>query len=230
MYDINLVIPIYNEGEKTIKLLENFKKKINYKFQVLLCYDNLSDNVFDIKEKLNQLNIDIKYIKNPLDGPCEAIKEGLKNKQANCSIVYPADDFVNFDLVNSMYKLFLAGNEIVVPSRFIKGGSMKKCPLIKAILVRGASFFLYITKSVAVQDSTNGFRLFSKKILDTFEIESTLGFAYSIELLVKASKKNMKISELPAKWEERDDGSRSRFKIINWFPDYWRWFLYGLLK
>jgi dolichol-phosphate mannosyltransferase len=129
-----------------------------------------------------------------------------------------------------MYELFLDGNQVVVPSRFIKGGTMKKCPIVKAILVRAASFFLYFTKSVPVRDSTNGFRLFSKKILDAFTIESTQGFAYSIELLVKASKKNIKISELPAKWEERDDGSRSRFKIINWFPDYWRWFLYGLLK
>jgi cellulose synthase/poly-beta-1,6-N-acetylglucosamine synthase-like glycosyltransferase len=55
MYDINLVIPIYNEGEKIIKLVENFKKKINYKFQVLLCYDDFSDNVFDIKEKRNKI-------------------------------------------------------------------------------------------------------------------------------------------------------------------------------
>ena len=84
MYDINLVIPIYNEGEKIVKLIENFKKKVNFTFQVLLCYDDINDNLFKFKEKLNQLGIEIKYIKNPYSGPCEAIKAGLKNNQSKC--------------------------------------------------------------------------------------------------------------------------------------------------
>ena len=37
---------------------------------------------------------------------------------------------------NSTLRIILKGNEIVVPSRFIEGGEMKDCPLIKSILVR----------------------------------------------------------------------------------------------
>ena len=38
---------------------------------------------------------------------------------------------------------------------------------------------------------------------------------------------NYKISEVPAQWEERSEGS-SRFKIFKWLPQYLKWYIYGL--
>ena len=58
-------------------------------------------------------------------------------------------------------------------------------------------------------------------------IESKVGFAYSLELLVKCKRLRFKISEIPARWEERSQGS-SRFKILKWLPEYLRWYFYGL--
>ena len=42
-----------------------------------------------------------------------------------------------------MYEAFKSGNDVVVASRFMKGGSMVGCPLLKSILVRFASTTLY---------------------------------------------------------------------------------------
>ena len=44
---LEIVIPIYNEGEKVIKLLNEFAKQINTEIRVLLCYDLDNDNVFN---------------------------------------------------------------------------------------------------------------------------------------------------------------------------------------
>ena len=126
-----------------------------------------------------------------------------------------------------MYKAYTNGNDIVVASRFMKGGSMKGCPLIKSILVRLASTTLYLFSSIPVRDSSNGFRLFSRRLIDEVEIESKLGFAYSLELLAKCNRMGLKIKEIPAQWEERSEGS-SRFRIMKWLPDYLRWYFYGL--
>ena len=104
---------------------------------------------------------------------------------------------------------------------------MKGCPLLKSLLVRTASFTLYWLSSIPVQDASNGFRMFSRKLIDKFEIESTLGFAYSLELLVKAHRYGFKIDEIPARWEERSEGS-SNFKVLKWIKQYIRWYLYGL--
>ena len=86
---------------------------------------------------------------------------------------------------------------------------------------------LYFFSSIPVKDASNGFRLFSRKLLDTVDIESTVGFAYSLELLAKCNRLKLKIYQIPAKWEERSEGS-SRFKILKWLPQYLRWYFYGL--
>ena len=147
---------------------------------------------------------------------------------SDCKIVYPADDFLNIELIDIMYRKFLDEKaDIVVASRFIKGGSMKGCPLLKSFLVRFASTTLYLLSSIPVRDASNGFRLFSRKLLNEVKIESKVGFAYSLELLVKCERLKYKIAEVPALWEERSEGE-SRFKIFKWLPQYLKWYIYGL--
>jgi dolichol-phosphate mannosyltransferase len=226
-FPIDVVIPIYNEGKKIIELFHIFNKNIKNKIRVLLCYDDESDNIFQFKDEFKNFKFQVILVKNPKAGPCTAVKEGINFGGSDCVIVYPADDFINYNLIDEMYKSFVDGNDIVVASRFMKGGSMKGCPIIKSILVRLASTTLYLFSSIPVKDASNGFRLFSRKLINVVEIESKLGFAYSLELLAKCNRMSLKIKELPAQWEERSEGS-SRFKIIKWLPDYLRWYFYGL--
>jgi dolichol-phosphate mannosyltransferase len=223
---IDIVIPIYNEGEKIYKLLKLFENNIKNEFRVLFCYDADDDNIFDYTEKFQEFNFDIKLIKNSSKGPCAAIKQGFVESNSECVIVYPADDFLNFNILDKMYEQFKTGSEIVAASRFVKGGSMKGCPLIKSFLVRAASHSLFYLSSIPIKDASNGFRLFSRKILNEIKIESEVGFAYSLEILVKCNRLNYKITEIPAKWEERSEGS-SRFKVFKWLPQYLKWYRYG---
>ena len=224
---LEIVIPIYNEGEKVIKLLNQFQVSVKTQFRVLLCYDLDDDNIFDYKNNFKTFDFEVILVKNPSRGPCSAIKKGLNYGNSDCVIVYPADDFLNINIVDKMYVSFKNNNDIVVASRFIKGGSMKGCPLIKSILVRVASTTLYLLSSIPVRDASNGFRLFSRRLLNTVNIQSEVGFAYSLELLVKCNRLKLKIHEIPAQWEERTEGS-SRFKIVKWLPEYLRWYFYGL--
>tara|TARA_Y100000590_G_scaffold395142_1_gene474878 strand:- start:7944 stop:8681 length:738 start_codon:yes stop_codon:yes gene_type:complete len=224
---LEILVPIYNEGESVINLLKLFNKYIKTEFRLLFCYDKDDDDIFQFKKRFEEFSFEIELVKNPLQGPCEAIKKGLYFGNSDCVIVYPADDFLNCELIDTMYKKFTEGNDIVVASRFIKGGSMKNCPIIKSILVRLASSSLYLLSSIPVRDASNGFRLFSRKLLELVNIESKVGFAYSLELLSKCNRLKFKIAEIPAQWEERSEGS-SRFKIFSWLPQYLRWYFYGL--
>ena len=224
---LEIVIPIYNEGEKVIKQLNQFEKQINTKIRVLLCYDLDNDNVFNYKNQFKECSFEVILVKNPSSGPCEAIKHGLSFGNSECAIVFPADDFLNINIIDQMYSAFKNNNDIVVASRFIKGGSMKGCPLIKSILVRLASSTLYFFSSIPTKDASNGFRLFSRKLLNVVKIESKVGFAYSLELLAKCNRLKFNIAEIPAQWEERSEGS-SRFKLFKWLPQYLKWYFYGL--
>ena len=224
---LDIIVPVYNEGEKLIRLLNNFDKFIKTKFRVLFCYDDKDDDIFKYQQEFKKFNFEITLVKNPSKGPCSAIKEGLNYGNTECVIVYPADDFLNFNIIDEMYSEFKKGNDIVVASRFMKGGSMRGCPIIKSLLVRVASTSLYLLSSIPVRDASNGFRLFSRKLLNTVEVESKVGFAYSLELLSKCNRLKFKIAEIPAQWEERSEGS-SRFKTFKWLREYLRWYFYGL--
>ena len=61
---LEIVIPIYNEGEKVIKLLEQFQIIIKIQFRVLLCYDLEDDNIFN-EINITKMTVAIK--------PCQAI-------------------------------------------------------------------------------------------------------------------------------------------------------------
>ena len=226
-YDI--IIPVFNE-KNIIKLLEYLFDKAKGFNNIFICYDTDEDITIKLIKKSKFINLNqIQLLKNPYVGPCEAIKKGLKNSNSEAAIIYPADDFFNADLLDRMYEYKKDGYDIVCPSRFIKGGKIKNCPLIKYLIVRIVSITLYYFSSLKIKDPTNGFRLFSNKVLKNYTIESTLGFSYSLELLIKAHLDNKKIIEIPSTWIERDD-QRSSFKILKWSKDYLRWFFKAIFS
>ena len=77
--------------------------------------------------------------------------------------------------------------DIVCASRFIPGGAMVGCPLLKAVLVRTRELHAAArSRGCPTTDASNGFRLFSRRVIERIAVESDQGFCYSIELLVKA--------------------------------------------
>jgi hypothetical protein len=75
-------------------------------------------------------------------------------------------------------------------------------------------------------DASNGFRMFSRRVVERIPVESEAGFCYSIELLVKAHRLGWRIAEVPVRWFERRHGA-SRFQVIKWLPAYLRWYGYA---
>ena len=226
-YDI--IIPVFNE-KNILKLLDYLFDKAKKYNQVFICYDSEEDITVQLIKKSKFININqLKLLKNPDTGPGEAIKNGLKNSTSEAAIIYPADDFFNGELLDKMFEYKKSGYDIVCPSRFIKGGKIKNCPLIKYLIVRIVSITLFYFSSLKIKDPTNGFRLFSHKVLKNYKIESTLGFSYSLELLIKSHLDNKKIIEIPSTWIERDD-QRSNFKILKWSKDYLRWYFKAIFS
>ena len=142
------------------------------------------------------------------------------------ALVMMADDDYNAGIIDVMIAKAETGCDIVCASRFMPGGSMVGCPWLKAVLVRVSSFTLHYLARLPTRDATNGFRLFSRRVIDQVVIESDRGFCYSIELVVKCHRLRWRIGEVPARWRERSRGT-SRFQVIKWLPAYLRWYAYA---
>jgi hypothetical protein len=150
----------------------------------------------------------------------------LRQTTAPYVLTSPADDDYNAARFNALVEKAAEGCDIVCASRFMPGGSMVGCRWSKAILVRLAAFLLYHFGRLPTHDPTNGLRLFSRRVINEIPNESHVGWAFSLEWLVKCHRLGWRIAELPAEWRERKAGS-SRFRILGWMPEYLKWFFYG---
>ena len=226
-YDLDIIIPVFREEGNISKTIEEIFKIPEINFRVMVVYDFDEDPTIQVI-KNNFDKTQIICLKNKYQGLNGAIKTGFENIQSKATLLYPADDHENFNLISEMFYKFCEGYDIVCASRFIDGGSYEGAPLIKRLIVKFVSFTLTNFTTLPTKDATNGFRLFSKSIVEKFPIESKKGFTFSIELLAKAHRNNYKITELPEKWPVRTSG-KSKFSYYT-IPFYFKWYLYILMS
>jgi glycosyltransferase involved in cell wall biosynthesis len=224
---LDIVIPVYNEGPNILAVLESFRRELHFPYRALICYDFDGDTTLAALEPLSKEEYHFELVKNEGRGVLDAIRAGLRRTDAPFVLTFPADDDYNAARINAMIEKAESGCDIVCGSRFIPGGCMTNCPWLKATMVRTSAFFMYHIARVPSHDSTNGLRLFSRRVIDRIPIESQIGFAFSIELLVKCHRLGWPIGEVPFLWHERTAG-KSRFRTLRWMPAYLHWVYYAL--
>jgi dolichol-phosphate mannosyltransferase len=225
---LDIVIPVYNEGANILQTLESLGA-VRTPHRVMICYDRDDDDTLTAIERNRETlaGMSIEFVRNRGRGAHAAVLTGFAASLAPVVIVLTADDDYNAGIIDGMVAKAEAGFDVVCPSRFAPGGSMTGCPLLKACLAIFGNLSLYYFTRLPTRDATNGFRLFSRRVLDQIVIESDRGFCYSIELLVKCHRLGWAIAEVPAQWHERVRGN-SRFRVVQWLPAYARWYLYAL--
>lgn len=228
MPELDIVIPVYNEGANIAGTLAAIAREVSAPCRVLICYDFAEDNTLPAVKAGSAAypHLSVEFVKNRGRGAHAAVMSGFAASTAPFVLMYPADDDYNAKILDSMVAKAKAGASIVCASRFMRGGSMVGCPFFKALLVRVGNGTLYYVGGVPTRDATNGFRLFSRRVITEIPVESTTGFCYSIELLVKAHRLGLRVEEVPAHWFERTKGA-SRFKLMRWLPAYLHWVLYA---
>jgi len=223
--ELDILIPVFNESENIVKTLKNILSVVECNYRILICYDYNEDPTLNIIKKNFSQNSQIVFIKNFSTGFNNALISGFKDSNAEAILVFMADDHTNHGMINSCYLKFKEGYHVVCPSRFIEGGEMIGNPLLKSLLTKMASFFLFNFTTFPIKDSTNSFRLFSRELINKVKIESNKGFTLSLELTAKAHRLGYQIIEIPATWIERDTG-KSRFKLFKFILPYTKWLFY----
>jgi dolichol-phosphate mannosyltransferase len=224
--ELDIVIPVYNEGRHIVGVLDTLQRHVQTPFRVFICYDHDEDDTLAALKDPRIANVPVQLVKNRGRGVLGAVLTGFAVSSAPAALVFPADDDYNATQLDAMVAGFRDGNDIVCASRFIPGGCMVGCRRLKATLVRSSAWALHHLARLPTRDASNGFRLFSQRVLRSLPVESQVGFAYSLELLVKAHRLGWKVSEVPVAWYERKAG-QSRFRVLRWLPQYLQWFGYA---
>ena len=229
MYDsINIVIPVYNEGDNIVKTLEDIEAKVKVRYQILIVYDFDEDNTLPAVREYNKDRGNVSLVKNTYGrGVLNAIKTGFDTVEDGVVLVSMADLSDEYADVEGMFEKINEGYDIVCGSRYVKGGGQVGGPWFKKLLSRMAGVSLFYLAGVPTHDVTNSFKMYTKKVLNDVEIESDGGFELGMEIVVKAFAKGYRITEVPTVWRDRSAGE-SRFRLCKWLPKYLKWYWYAV--
>src|SRR5262249_25844584 len=92
-----------------------------------------------------------------------------------------------------------AGADLVIGSRYVKGGGRRNWGSLRKIVSRGGSLYARTVLGLNVRDLTAGFKCFRRRVLESIslvEVHST-GYAFQIELTYRAIRKGFAVKEIP---------------------------------
>jgi len=116
----------------------------------------------------------------------------LKEK-ADVIVHTDADGQYPAEYIPKLLEQIEKGYDLVLGSRF--AGEIEEMPIVKRLgNMAFAYVFTRITKT-KITDSTTGFRAFTKEVAES--INYTTNFTYTQEQLIRASRQNFKIKEVP---------------------------------
>jgi len=189
MNDIFVVIPAYNEA-KTIGHI--VKGLVGKGLRVVVVDDGSKDHTI---VEANRFGAElIVHSKNRGKGQC--IREGLEYCLENgCEAVITMDGDGQHDIkeIDNFIKIYKESNaDIVIGNRM---HCPKKMPFIRRLTNIIMSFILSYLLRFRIDDSQCGFRLLSKRAIETMSLRTTR-YEIESEMLVEAIRHNLKIASL----------------------------------
>ena len=187
-------IPAFNE-EKNIAVLIIQLKKIADK--IIVCNDGSTDLTSKIAEGLGATVIN--HAKNLGYGAAiRSIFLKAKELGGDILVTFDADGQHRIEDINRVIKPIInEESDLVIGSRFLDK-SEKEVPQYRKVGIKIITKVTNATIKKQLTDSQSGFRAYSKKVLNELN-PSELGMGISTEILIKASAKNFRISEVPIK-------------------------------
>lgn len=226
---INIVIPVYNEGENILTTLHEIREKIKTPHKIFIVYDFEEDDTFPVIKKYDGPH-EIVLIKNRYGhGALNAIKTGFDSVLEGVVLVVMADASDDLNNVDKMFDKINQGYDIVCGARYMRGGEHIGGPFIKKTMSRLAGVSLHYLTRIPTHDVTNSYKMYTKKLLNDVSIESGGGFELGMEIVIKSFLKGYKIAEVPSTWTDRTSGG-SRFKLLRWLPRYLHWYLFAIVN
>lgn len=224
---IEIIIPVYNEGENIVRTLEEIEGKVSHPHRIVVVYDSDQDDTLPpLRRFIASGRAPVRAEKNHYGrGALNAIRTGFETAQGEICLVCMGDLSDDMAAVEDMLGKMDEGCDVVCGSRYMKGGRQIGGPLLKRILSRLAGMTLHWLAGVPTHDATNSFKMYRRSLLEQIQIESSGGFEIGMEILIKAHLLGCKIGEVPSTWRDRS-GGESKFRLWKWLPNYLHW--YGL--
>jgi dolichol-phosphate mannosyltransferase len=108
------------------------------------------------------------------------------------------------------------GADLVIGSRYVKGGGVRNWGVLRKIVSRGGSLFARTVLRISPRDLTGAFKAWRSEVLAATpwaELHSG-GYVFSIEMTYLASRRGARVAEIPIIFEDRRVGVSKMSRTI----------------
>ena len=218
----SIILCTYNESKHIEKTIVELEKNIS-NLELVIVDDLSKDGTAEIIKKLNKDN---KY---------KAIFRKKSRSLASAfvrGIVETSGDYIGWvdtnmsevaPQFNEMIRELESGNDLVILSRYIKGGGDERI-LLRSIASKYFNIFSRIVLRVPIKDLTNSVFLMKRKVMDEVTF---LGYGHGeffLEFLYNVHNKGFKIKEIPHVQKKDEDIENSKSA-----PNLFKFFFYGFM-
>ncbi len=220
---VAIIVPTYNERDNIGRLIEEILK-LELNGVVVVVDDNSPDKTAEVVERYIKVKKDkVKLIKRPSKmglgtAYIAGFKEMLKDPDVQYFITMDADFSHNPRFIPDLLYMIKEA-DVVIGSRYIKGGKTLKFAIQRRIISRGANMFAKLMLGLVPNDCTSGFRCYRRVVLETIDLDSifSTGYSFLVEMLYRVTLKNFTVKEVPITYVARAHGLSkiSTDEIIN---------------
>ena len=223
---ISVFLPAYNEEQniKTVTLsVQNVLETIADKWEIIIVNDGSTDSTYQSAIGLVKSDKRIRLISHKENrGYGASLKSGFYNARFNWIAFIDSDGQFDFsEITKFIEKQKETGADMVIGYY-----RRRKVSAFKILTSKIWELAVFVLFGLRIRDIDCGFKLISKKIIDTIpHLESERGAFISSELLIKAKKKGFKIEEVPITHYPRTKGvgtGRNLNVIIKSFSDLFK--------
>ena len=217
---ILIIIPVLNEVNNIIPIINRIRKHLINKHHILFIDDNSKDGTLNMIQKMKKKYKNIFFIQRPNKlGIGSAHKKGISwayHKKYKTIVTMDCDGTHDPIYIKKMIYILNKKNfDLISTNRFLKADSLKdwsewrkRLTILRHLLIK---FLLNIE-----YDSSGAFRCYDTrkiKLQDILQAENN-SYSFFWESMFLLSKKNYKIFEIPIKLPGRLSGS-SKMRLID---------------
>ncbi|MDF2940137.1 MAG: hypothetical protein K0R66_779 [Gammaproteobacteria bacterium] len=206
--DLSIIIPTFNERENVRFISQRIKTALGHlaiSYEIWFI-DDSKDDTPEVLKQLSEADPCIHYVhRDKGRGLGTAVVEGFSKANGQYLIVMDADLQHPPELLPSMIEKLKQGSEIVIPSRFVQGGSDGGLNAFRKLVSWTARMIgqIALKRLRPISDCTGGYFGIDKKVIEQAKLDP-IGWKILMEVLVKG--RYSKVAEIPYEFVDRNAG------------------------
>ncbi|HWV57799.1 MAG TPA: polyprenol monophosphomannose synthase [Longimicrobiales bacterium] len=216
-----VIIPTYNERNNIVRIVPLVLRQDD-RLDVLIIDDASPDGTGEVADELAERSDRIFVMHRPGKlGLGTAYLQGFRwGLERNYALLFEMD--ADFSHDPSHLPQFIEAAEhadVVLGSRYLGGRvTVVNWPISRLILSYSANIYARIVTGLPVADATSGYKCFRRQVLEAIELDrvESEGYAFQIEMSLRAWKRGFRIVEIPIVFTDRDTGESKMSRRIIW--------------